>query len=298
MENQICLINVIKSKMIRTDFLMKLILCIVLQGSTLYYSVDVINWEYQGMSAEHPNMMMYLLMVFSDPYTVYYSILITFSILISDIVYEEYLTANIYIKYGNRKNIYVGMLKLTAAFSFLFISIYFLMALLVGCCGKLEISFGLTKEAIKSWTKEQNFYLLRGHSIYLPDSVLQYDSLLVLGMTILKFYIGLILLSLIGLVFSIRKDSVQYGASAILLTIFLNIAVLDYYGPWNFYRYGISVDLSVLFSYLTLQRFFIYDFAGIKRDVVALFGETMMIGVIWFALLSVILYFQLRKKEF
>lgn len=297
MDNKVCMINVIKSKIVRTDFLMKFILCIVLQTSTLYYAIDSINLEYQGLATENANILMYLLMVFTDPYTAYYSVLIAFAILISDIVYEEYLTKNIYIKYGTRKNIYLGMLKLTAVFSFLFICFFFLLALLIGNCGELEFSFRFTENAIRMWANEQDFYLLRSTSLYLPVSILKYNSLLVLGMVIFKYYVGLILLSMVGLVFSIKKDSVQYSATAILLTLFLNIAVLSYYGPWKFYNIGISVDLSVIFSYVTLQRFFIYDFAGIRKDVVILFRNTMFMGCIWFAVLSAVIYNMLRKKD-
>lgn len=297
MDNKVCMINVIKSKIVRTDFLMKFFLCIVLQMSTLYYAIDLINLEYQGLETENANILMYLLMVFTDPYTAYYSVLIAFAILISDIVYEEYLTKNIYIKYGTRKNVYLGMLKLTAVFSFLFICFFFLLAIIIGSCGGLEISFKFTENAIKMWANEQDFYLLRTTTLYLPISILKYNSLLVFGMVFFKYYVGLILLSLIGLVFSIKKDSVQYGVSAILLTLFLNIAVLSYYGPWKFYNVGISVDLSVIFSYVTLQRFFIYDFAGIKKDVVILFGNTMLMGCIWFVVLSAVIYNILKNKD-
>lgn len=161
----------------------------------------------------------------------------------------------------------------------------------------MELSFDFTENAIREWAKEQEFYIIRSTSIYIPVSVLKYNSLLVLGMVIFKYYIGLILLAMVGLVFSVKKDSVQYGTLAIMLTILLNIAVLEYYGPWNFYNIGISIDLSGMFSYITLQRFFIYDFAGIKKDVMVLFRDTMLTGGIWFVVLSVIIYRILKKKD-
>ncbi|MBD5137068.1 MAG: hypothetical protein HDT39_14105 [Lachnospiraceae bacterium] len=55
-------------------------------------------------------------------------------------------------------------------------------------------------------------------------------------MVILKYYVGLILLAMLGLIFSIKKDSVQYGLLAIMLTLLLNMAILNYYGPWKFYN--------------------------------------------------------------
>lgn len=297
MENKVCTINVIKSKIVRPDFLIKLILCMFLLVSTLYYGIDSMHYYYPASGTEKANLLMYLLMVFTDPHTAYYSILLAFAILVSDIVYEEYLTKNVYVMYGSRKKTYFGMLKLTAAFSLFFICLYLLMAVMTGILGGLDLSFNFTDNAIRAWAEEQEFYLIRSTAIYLPVSILKYNSLSVLGIVLFKYYIGLILLAMIGLVFSVKKDSVQYGALAILLTILLNIAVLEYYGPWKFYSMGISIDLSGLFSYITLQRFFMYDFAGIKKDVVVLFGNTMFTGVVWFVVLSVIIYRILKKKD-
>lgn len=298
MDKKVCLLNVIKSKILRTDFLCKLILCMALIISKLYFAVHYINLEYRGLGTEEPNIYMYLLMAFSDPSMAYYFVLIAFAILIADIVYEEYLTKNLFIKYGTRKNLYFGMLKLTLVFSFLFLFLFVLLAFIVGSCGGLSFSFEYTKEAILLLGEEQEFYILRTTAIYVPVSILKYNSLLILGIVIFKYYVGLVLLSMIGLVFSIKKDNVQYGICAILLTVLLNIAVLDYVGPWNFYKIGISIDLSEIFSYVTLQRFFIFDFAGIKKDVIMVFGDTMLTGAIWFVLLSAVIYRMIRKKDF
>lgn len=297
MKNKICTINVIKSKIVRPDFLLKMILCILLLSGTLYRSIDTINFYYPADGVESGNLLMYLLMVFTNPHTAYYSILLAFAILVSDIVYEEYLTKNVYVIYGSRKQSYFGMLKLVAAFSFIFISLYMLLAVIIGICGGLDISFDFTENAIMEWAKEQDFYIIRSTEIYLPVSVLKYNGLLVLGMIVFKYYIGLILLGMIGLVFSIKKDSVQYGALAIMLTLLLNVAILEYYGPWTFHNLGISVDLSGVFSYITLQRFFMYDWAGIKKDVVVLFRDTMLTGGMWFVVLSLIIYHILKKKD-
>ena len=112
-----------------------------------------------------------------------------------------------------------------------------------------------------------------------------------------KYYVGLVLLAMTGLLFSIRKDSAQIGTLAIMLTLLFNIALLEYYGPWKFYKLGILVDLSGIFSYITLQRFFMYDWAGIKEDVAVLFRDTILTGGIWFVALSVIIYRILKKKD-
>lgn len=297
MKSEVCTINVIKSKIMRPDFFMKLILCIFFQVSSLYYAVDTMPYNHPISGTEKANLLMYLLKVFTNSGIIYYSILFAFAILASDIVYEQYLTKNVYVMYGSRKKAYFGMLKLIASFSLFFISLYLLLAVIIGICGGLDLSFDLAKNAIIEWAKEQDFYLIRSTSIYLPVSVIKYNGLLVLGMAVFKFYVGLILLAMIGLVFSIKKDSVQYGALAIILTILINIAVLEYYGPWTFYNIGISIDLSGIFSYITLQRFFIYDWAGIKKDVVVLFRDTMFTGVVWFVVLSVIIYRILKKKD-
>lgn len=297
MENKVYTMNVIKSKIVRPDFFMKLVLCIFLQVSTLYRLLEVIRVNYQIVGTEKGNLLMYLLMVFTDPYTAYYSILLAFAILVSDIAYEQYLTKNVYVMYGSRKKAYFGMLKLTAVFSLFFICLFLLLAVIVGICGGLDLSFDFTDNAIRAWAKEQEYYIIRATSIYVPVSILKYNSLLVLGMVMLKYYAGLILLGMFGLAFSIKKDSVQYGALAIMLALPFHIAVLEYYGPWTFYNLGISIDLSGIFSYITLQRFFIYDWAGIKKDVVVLFGETMLTGVVWFVVLSAIIYRILKKKD-
>lgn len=297
MENKVCTINVIKSKIVRPDFFAKLIICVFLLVSTLYSGIDTINFYYPTTGTEKGNLLMYLLMVFTDPSIAYYSVLLAFAVLVSDIVYEQYLTKNVYVMYGSRKKAYFGMLKLIASFSFFFMFLYLLLAVIIGICGGLDLSFNLTENAIMEWAKEQEFYIIRSTAIYLPVSVLKYNGLLVLGMAVFKYYVGLVLLAMIGLVFSIKKDNVQYGALAIMLTLLLNIAVLDYYGPWKFYNLGISVDLSGMFSYITLQRFFIYDWAGIKKDVVLLFRDTMFTGCAWFLVLSVIIYRILKKKD-
>lgn len=297
MDNKVCMVNVIKSKIVRSDFFMKLILCIVLLVCTLSGLLETIPFEYQNVGTEKCNLLMYLLMVFTNPNAAYYSILLAFAILVSDIVYEEYLTKNVYVMYGSRKKAYFGMLKLTAAFSLFFICLFLLLAVIVGICGGLDLSFDFTDNAIRTWANDQDFYIIRSTSIYVPVSVLEYNSLLVLGMVILKYYVGLILLAMLGLIFSIKKDSVQYGSLAIMLTLLLNMAILNYYGPWKFYNIGISVDLSKAFSFITLQRFFIYDFAGIKKDVVILFRDTMLTGGIWFVVLSVIIYHILKRKD-
>ena len=297
MENKVCILNVIKSKIKRTDFLMKMILCMVLFFSTLCQAIDTMNCCYPVSGGEQGNILMYLIMLFTDPDIAYYSVLLSFAILVSDIVYEQYLTKNIYVMYGSRKKVYFGMLKLIAAFSFLFISLFFLMSVIVGICGGMDLSFNLTENAIIQWSEEQDFYLIRSSCIYVPVSILKYNGILVLGIIIIKYYVGLMLLAMIGLVFSIRKDSVQYGALSIMLPLLLNIALLEYYGPWKFYNLGISIDLSQVFSYLTLQRFFIYDWAGIKEDVVVLFKDTMLTGGVWYVLLSVIIYHILKRKD-
>ena len=165
MGKKVCLLNVIKSKILRTDFLCKLILCMALIISKLYFAVHYINLEYRGLGTEEPNIYMYLLMAFSDPSMAYYFVLIAFAILIADIVYEEYLTKNLFIKYGTRKNLYFGMLKLTLVFSFLFLFLFVLLAFIVGSCGGLSFSFEYTKEAILLLGEEQEFYILRTTAI-------------------------------------------------------------------------------------------------------------------------------------
>ncbi|MDE5780598.1 MAG: hypothetical protein K2I03_03870 [Lachnospiraceae bacterium] len=295
MDKKVCTVNVIKSKIKRPDFIMKLILCIGLLVCTLYHDIGSLNFdfEYNQSGAESGNMLMYLLLAFTDCY----SVLLAFAILVPDIVYEEYLTKNVYVMYGSRKKAYFGMLKLIAAFSLFFIWLYSLLAVIIGICGGIDLSFNLTENAIMEWAKEQEYYIIKSTSIYIPVSVIKYNGLLVLGMTVLKYYMGLILLAMIGLVFSIKKDSVQYGALAIMLTLLFNIAIFQYNGPWAFYDWGISIDLSGMFSYITIQRCFVYDWAGIKKDVVALFIDTMLTGGVWFVALSVIIYRILKKKD-
>lgn len=296
MDNKVCTMNVIKSKIVRPDFCMKLILCIVLEVIILSNGLSSMDFSYMGLE-ENGNLLMYLLLIFTNDFYAYYFILLAFAILVSDIVYEEYLTKNIYVMYGSRKKAYFGMLKLTIAFSLFFICLLLLLAVIMGIFGGLDLSFDFADDAIRTWAKDQDFAIIRSSHIYVPVSILKYNSLLVLGMVIFKYYVGLILLAMIGLVFSIKKDSVQYGALAIICILLFNMAVLQYYGPWKFYNIGISIDLSGLFSYITLQRFFIYDFAGIKKDVVVLFRDTMLTGCVWFAVLSVIIYRILKKKN-
>ena len=296
MNDEICIYNVIRSKLVQPGFLIKLIICIVLLVTTLCDRLDTIPFLYQNIAMENGNILMYLLMVFTDPDIAYYSILLSFAILVSDIVYEEYLTKNIYVMYKSRKNIFLGMLKLTTFFSLLFIVIFFVLAMVIGFCGGLDMSFDFTPDLIEELSKEQDFYLLRT-AIYLPKSILNYKSFVVLGMVVFKYYVGLILLSMFGFIFSIKNDSVQNGAVALLIMLLFHIAILNYYGPWRFYSIGISIDLTDIFSYFTLQRFFIYDFAGIKEDVVILFRDTMLTGVIWFMALSAIIYNILKKKD-
>lgn len=296
-ESKVCVVNVIKSKIMRTDFFIKLIVCVCLLVIILNNGIEMINYDYSVSGTERCNLLMYLLMVFTSDFFAYYYILVAFAILVADIVYEEYLTKNIFVMYGSRKKVYLGMLKLVASFSIFFISLLLLLSVLIGVSRGLDLSFDFTDSAIRLWAKEQDFYILRSTSVYIPVSVLKYNSFLVLAMVIFKYYIGLMLLAMIGLVFSIKKDSVQYGTLAILLTLLLNIAVLEYYGPWTFYNLGISIDLSGIFNYITVQRFFIYDWAGIKKDVVVLFRDTMFTGAVWFAVLSMIIYYILKKKD-
>lgn len=296
-ENKVCTINVIKSKMARPDFFIKLIICILLIAGTLYHGIDTMHIYYPASGTEQGNLLMYLLMAFTDPGIGYYSVLLAFAILVSDIVYEEYLTKNIYVMYGSRKKAYRGMLKLIAAFSFFFICLYLLLAVVIGICGGLDLSFKFTENALTEWAKDQDFYIIRSTAIYIPISVLKYDGLAVLVMAVIKYFAGLILLAMAGLIFSIRKDSVQYGALAIMLMLLLHIAILMYNGPWEFHNLGISIDLSEMFSYMTLQRFFIYDFSGIKKDVAVLFRDTMLTGCAWFIALSAVIYHILKKKD-
>lgn len=297
MKNNLSIIKIIKSKIIRTDFVLKFILCLLLEISILRPDIEMVNYECMSVGGEKGNLLMYLLAVFTDYSTAYYYVLIAFSILVSDIVYEQYLTKNIYILYGSRKKVYYGMLKLTAAFSLLFITVYLVLAIVTGIMGGLDISFEYADKTIDLLADEQQFYLIRASMIYLPKSVLNYNGLFVLGLVVFKYYVGLILLSMTGLVFSIKKDSVQYGALTILLILLFNIAVLEYNGPWTFYRIGIQVDLTGIFSYITFQRFFIYDFAGIRDDVIYLFGNTMLTGVIWFIVLSFIINHLIKNKD-
>lgn len=289
--------NIIKSKMMRPDFLIKMIVCMILFGIALLNSVDIIKSIYPAEGSEYGNMLMYLIQVFTNEDIAYYSVLLAFAILVSDIIYEQYLTKNIYVMYGSRRNVFWGMLKLIASFSIIFLGLFLLMALIVGISSGIDVSFEFTKESIRQWAQEQEFYIIRSTSIYIPVSVLKYNAFLVLGIIIFKYYVGLILLAMVGLIFSIKKDNVQYGAVAILLTLLVNIALLQYYGPWNFYNIGVSIDLSEVFGYLTLQRFFIYDWAGRTKDVLALFGETMFTGGVWFLVLSIIIYRILKKKD-
>lgn len=122
MENKVCTRNVIKSKIMRPDFFIKLILCIALMTGMLSSEAEI--FSHQEFGTEKGNLLMYLLMVFTSDFCAYYCFLIAFAILVSDIVYEEYLTKNVYVMYGSRKKAYIGMLKLTAVFSF-FLSVYY-----------------------------------------------------------------------------------------------------------------------------------------------------------------------------
>lgn len=297
MKNKISTMNVIKAKLKRPDFLVKIILSMLFFGINLHGRVDYLLLYETELGKEKGNILMYLLYAFTNSHIIYYVILMIFAIVIADIVYEEYLTKTVYIMYGSRKKAYVGMLKLVLSFALIFISLYLLLAVIIGICSGLDLSFGFAEKSILAWEKEQDFSLIRSTPLYIPASVLKYNSFVVLGIVLAKFYVGLVLFSMIGLMFSIKKDSVQHGVLAMILTDLLNVVVLNYYGPWNFYKIGISIDLSVYFKYLTLQRFFIYDFAGIKKDVVELFGSTMLTGCIWFVVLSVIIYRILKKKD-
>lgn len=294
---KICTANVIEAKIKRPDFILKMMLCVILFLSTLYQAIETLEFCYMNVEGERGNLLMYLILVFTDPDMAYYTVLVAFAILVSDIVYEQYLTKEIYVMYGSRRKVYFGMIKLIAFFSFLFICLYFLMAVLVGVCGGIDLSFHLTENAIMLWAQEQDFYLIRSSAIYIPATVVQYNGIWVLGMIVVKYYVGLVLLAMTGLLFSIRKDSAQIGTLAIMLTLLFNIALLEYYGPWKFYKLGILVDLSGIFSYLTLQRFFMYDWAGIKEDVAVLFRDTILTGGVWFMALSVIIYRILKKKD-
>ena len=60
MENKVCILNVIKSKIKRTDFLMKMILCMVLFFSTLCQAIDTMNCCYPVSGGEQGNILMYL----------------------------------------------------------------------------------------------------------------------------------------------------------------------------------------------------------------------------------------------
>ncbi len=151
--------------------------------------------------------------------------------------------------------------------------------------------------AIQNWGSMQLWHHLREASVYLPVSVLNYNEFVVLLLVFLKYYIGLVLLAMIGLIFSIRKDSVQYDSLAMLIVILFNLAMLEYDGPWNFYGIGISVDLSKIFRYISLQRYFIFEFADIKYDVMRIFAETYVQGAIWFLFLFGILYQMFERRD-
>ncbi|MBD5137069.1 MAG: hypothetical protein HDT39_14110 [Lachnospiraceae bacterium] len=62
MDNKVCMVNVIKSKIVRSDFFMKLILCIVLLVCTLSGLLEIIPFEYQNIGTEECNLLMYLLL--------------------------------------------------------------------------------------------------------------------------------------------------------------------------------------------------------------------------------------------
>lgn len=297
MNNHIRMVSVIRSKIMRPDFVIKFAVCVLFVWTGMMSCAEMVNMQYLDVGKENANMFMYLLTAFSSESTSYYGILFAFGILVSDIVYEQYLTKNIYVIYGSRKNICANMLKLTAIFSLIFLAIFFLMAFVIGAVSGIEISFEHTPETVKYLAENQQFSLLRGSVVYVPKSILNYNSLIVLAMAITKYYVGLVLLAMIGFIFSVKKDNPQYGNMAILLVLFLNIAVLEYYGPWTFYAQGIQVDLSDIFNYVTLQRFFIYDFAAVKGDAAEIFGITMITGMVWFSVLMAVIYRIVNKKN-
>ena len=94
---KICTANVIEAKIKRPDFILKMMLCVILFLSTLYQAIETLEFCYMNVEGERGNLLMYLILVFTDPDMAYYTVLVAFAILVSDIVYEQYLTKEIYV---------------------------------------------------------------------------------------------------------------------------------------------------------------------------------------------------------
>ena len=263
----------------------------------LYNLIQSFDYIYDGVEHESPNVLMFFLYAFTSEHVAYYGVLFVFALIVADVVYEEYLTKNIFLLYKTRKKVVFGMIKIVAVFSAIFLFAYIFLILVMAWNGNIPIDFHYTRDAIQNWGSMQLWHHLREASVYLPVSVLNYNEFVVLLLVFLKYYIGLVLLAMIGLIFSIRKDSVQYGSLAMLIVILFNLAMLEYDGPWNFYGIGISVDLSKIFRYISLQRYFIFEFADIKYDVMRIFAETYVQGAIWFLFLFGILYQMFERRD-
>lgn len=298
MNKKIYVLQVIRAKLRRPDMIFKITVCTILIYKMLSEQVDSLGYQYSEFEHESPNMLMFFLYTFTSEYVGYYGVLFVFALLVADVVYEEYLTNNIVLLYGTRKKAVLSMVKIVAAFSALFLTLYILSVFAVGVLGGIRFDFHYTEHAVKAWSEMQLFHHFRFTSLYIPKSILNYNPFLVLLMIFGKYYIGLILLAMVGLLFSIRKDSVQYGSLAMFLVILLNLAMLHYYGPWNFYGMGISVDLSKIFSYISLQRFFVFDFIDIRKNIMQIFIETYAQGVVWFLLLFGMIYRIFQKRDF
>jgi len=273
--------NVIKSKIKRPDFLIKLLICLIIEFLCLKQGLQQIQMDYESVEGETCNIYMFVVTAFTEEFMLYYSILPMFIILISDIIYEQYLTKNIYVLHKTRRNFYVNSLKITFIFSGFFVLQYLLIVVITGLLGGLEMSFNYTPNAIKIWCDSFQYEYLRETLLCLPKSSLKYSTMIVLLIVILKFYMGLMLLAMIGYIFSIKKENSEYGAFAMFLFIIFNMATMQYNGPWSLYGIGMRIDLAGIFKYITLQRFFIYDAGCMQKDVINLFCENIVVWVVW-----------------
>jgi len=288
--------NIIKSKIKRPDFIARNIICIIILISILKDLPAYLSYEYENITGENTNLCTFILTALTYNYAIYYYFIPMYIVFISDLIYEQYLTRNIYLLYSTRKRYFFENIKLTFLFSIFYILQYFVFIIVVSAVNKINMTFDYTPKAITIWCREHMEMLHEG-TLCLPKSILNYSPFLAIILILIKLCMGLILIAMIGYIFSLRRENSDAGALAMFMVILFNIATMEYYGPWTFYGIGLKVDLSRIFKYITLQRFFMYDRESMGCDFLNLFLESIGLFAVWFSVLTGISAYIVKHKD-
>lgn len=274
-----------------------LIIKITLISIVFIFAINIelntlINFSKHTLGKNDISSTLFILHIFSyfEIYAKY--LIVALIMIIPDITQEPYLKHQNIIFNINRKKYFITTIKLITLYILCFILWFILLTFIVSMFRVRFFDFTWT-EIVKTMHIKTEF----GSDmtlISIPESATKYPFLLVFFLTLIKVYIGFLVISLIAFYFSFKKDSPLAGV-IVSFTLYLVSDLLFWNSRISWNIMGKSFTLSKLTYEYSLCTFFTFESVGVNyMDRII---HSFIYGVFIIGIFMILIKRQFDKKD-